>query len=305
MASSIHLHQIFIHTLNSTRARGHGQAVRSARGGEPNPDIAHQILLQIHLLALSPFLPLAHPALYAILHNAPKTHTAQYLIRLYADYGADMLARAVRHPICSTTVAKEIRRVRDDLTCSELPRRLFRTFDQDLLDHLMTTYSPSPNSHKGYPLCRAVLTSNIALIEYLLRYGADPGVQESLPVRIATQMGRLDLVRLLVEPGQGGAKRIKRADRIVIGPELVELAIKSGHEPIVQYFVHDKGKPACDWAECRYHASFTIHHEARQKEIVCSKLRCCITFIMNTNKQAQVRPLPVQADPSSPLPIKN
>lgn len=106
----------------------------------------------------------------------------------------------------------------------------------------MTTYSPSPDSHKGYPLCRAVLTSNTKLITYLLRHGADPASNQYLPLRIATQKGRLDLVKLMVEPAsETSAKRMKRVDRVVIGPEMVELAMKSGQEHIVRYYVHDKG----------------------------------------------------------------
>lgn len=151
-------------------------------------------------------------------------------------------------------MAEEIKRQwilpkRRPLTCSELPRRLFRTIDvaepiHPLLDYLMNTYSPSPNSHKGYPLCRAVLTSNITLISYLLDHNANPAVHGALPVRLATQTGRLDLVKLLVEspPDTSPSKKFKRDDRIPIGPELVELAMKSGHEHIVQYFVHDKGE---------------------------------------------------------------
>jgi hypothetical protein len=233
-----------------------------------------QILLEIHLLSLSPFLPLAHPVIYSNLHHAPKSHVARYLLRLYEEYGPnELLVRAVRHPVCNSAVAQEIQKLWDQqstrqykrngrnraikhspvdiasLTCSELPRRLFRSTTADtihpLLKYLMDTYSPSPNSHKGYPLCRAVITSNIDLIEYLLQHDADPAAHGALPVRIATQRGRLDLVKLLVEPRtpeHSPAKKIKRMDRFIIGSDLVELAMKSGHEHIVRYYVHDKGE---------------------------------------------------------------
>ena len=175
------------------------------------------------------------------------------------------------------------------LSCSELPRRLFRPDPTSaskaqssstppihpLLEYLFSTYRPSPNSHKGYPLCRAVLTSNTRLISFLLSRGADPGIKDCLPVEIAVQMRDLGMIKLLVErlpadtagstsPGhcsgsESGSgpgtenpsprgekgkkgKRIKLGDRVTITSKLVEAAIKSGSDDIVHYFVHEKGE---------------------------------------------------------------
>jgi hypothetical protein len=178
------------------------------------------------------------------------------------------------------------------LSCSELPRRLFRPDPtlhsiaqstpprvHPLLEYLFSTYRPSPNSHKGYPLCRAVLTSNTRLIAFLLSHGADPGIKDCLPVEIAVQMRDLGMIKLLVErlpadtagaanpglcsrsgSGSGAGagagvetpsprgekgkkgKRIKLGDRVTITSKLVEAAIKSGSDDIVHYFVHEKGE---------------------------------------------------------------
>lgn len=182
------------------------------------------------------------------------------------------------------------------LSCSELPRRLFRpdptlhstahstpprVHIHPLLEYLFSTYRPSPNSHKGYPLCRGVLTSNTRLVSFLLSHGADPGIKDCLPVEIAVQMRDLGMIKLLVErlpadtagstspghcsgsgsasgpgPGAGAGaetpsprgqngrkgKRIKLGDRVTITSKLVEAAIKSGSDDIVHYFVHDKGE---------------------------------------------------------------
>jgi hypothetical protein len=153
------------------------------------------------------------------------------------------------------------------LTCAELPRRLLRgtapasssPLIPPLLEYLFTSYNPSPNSHKGYPLCRAVLTSNLPLIDFLLTHGGDPSIKDNLAVEIAVQLKDLRIVKMLVErqhaatdsPAKGKnitpdtgrkGKRQKREDRVVITTKLVEAAIIKGSEEIVHYFVHEKGK---------------------------------------------------------------
>lgn len=86
-----------------------------------------------------------------------------------------------------------------------------------------------------------MLSSNPDLIQYLLDKGAHPGMRGGLAVRTAVQMGRLDLVRLLVEPSKDSSpKRQRREDRYKVGSELVELAVKVNANDIVQYFV-EKG----------------------------------------------------------------
>lgn len=126
------------------------------------------------------------------------------------------------------------------LSVNELPRRLFRHLTSSspvppLLEYLFTTYpSISPNSHNGYPLSRAVLCQNKTVITYLLSHGADPGLRDGLAVEIAVKMGNFKLVRMLVDNPQG-----KTVD---ITSRFVELAVRSGSNEIVQYFVHDKGQ---------------------------------------------------------------
>lgn len=152
------------------------------------------------------------------------------------------------------------------LTCSELPRRLFRPPKNDhepihpLVRYLFQAYSPSANSHKGYPLCRAVLTANYDLISFLLAHRADPGIKDHLPVQVAISIKDVRAVRMLVErtederkepvDDEAGRKqgrerrRVKRrrlSDRVTITPALVECALKKGSKDIVEYFVQEKG----------------------------------------------------------------
>ncbi|KAK4687161.1 hypothetical protein P7C73_g2952, partial [Tremellales sp. Uapishka_1] len=145
---------------------------------------------------------------------------------------------------------------RPALTCPELPRRLFRPATTTtaapippLLTYLFDTFHPSANSHKGYPLCRAVIQANTLLIAYLLAHGADPSIKDDLAIRIAISMKRdLSILRLLVEQDKGevetGAKtkgkRVRDGDRVAVRSEWVELALQSGNRDIVNYLVHEK-----------------------------------------------------------------
>lgn len=147
--------------------------------------------------------------------------------------------RSLRHPICSIPVVEKLERLSSaKLSCHELPRRIFRntsmTIDP-LLIYLFEHYDPSPNSHKGYPLCRAVLAKNYELIGLLLDHGADPGIKSSLPVQVAISLRDLKAVRMLIERENG-------QDRIIITPLLVECALNKGSKDVVEYFVQVKGK---------------------------------------------------------------
>ncbi|EIW67497.1 hypothetical protein TREMEDRAFT_33512 [Tremella mesenterica DSM 1558] len=181
------------------------------------------------------------------------------------------------------------------LSCVELPRRLFRppfllptssfkpprasqttvfssnqhtqdplsvdeTFSANstlhpLLIHLFSTYSPSPNSHKGYPLCRAVLARDVSLIQFLLYHGADPSVKGWMALELAIHMKDLELVRLLVdrnwverqtskgvEEEVNGRCKKRRRISITIDPKFVDLAMKKGAHDVVEYFVKEKGE---------------------------------------------------------------
>lgn len=231
--------------------------------------------------------------IYASLHRSSPFYTAQYLLRLYRSHGPnEALVRALRHPVCDIHVVKALleawdrsRSRRTDshndqnrprqipivppLTCRELPRRIFRSLPlpstpiPPLVIYIFDTfgqssdptYDPSPNSHKGYPLCRAVLQSNYELASYLLQKGADPSLKDYMAVEIAVSMKDLKMVKLLVEREQNGsgitrtenksespAKKIKLGDRITVPAKIVESAMKKGAKDIVNYFVYDKSE---------------------------------------------------------------
>jgi hypothetical protein len=318
---------------------------------------SHQIIQQIHLLALNPFFPQLCHTIHSSLSSTSASYTATYLLTLYTHYPpTDILVRALRHPVCDVEVARAIRRIWDrrrgyieevhgereslkrkrvvgskdgescspspipppppiapPLTCHELPRRLFRdplsisplqsrsdapptggtmsnvdsphpesstpqTPIPPLLPYLFSTYDPSPNSHKGYPLSRAVLMSHYPLIAFLLSHGADPSARGNMAVQIAIAKKDLGMVKMLVERdadwavgGQAGGaaaravthggrgvdadvrdagikpkgspKRQKLGDRVKITDDLVQRAMEKGTREMVEYFVHDKGEP--------------------------------------------------------------
>ncbi|KAJ9118911.1 hypothetical protein QFC24_005874 [Naganishia onofrii] len=108
---------------------------------------------------------------------------------------------------------------RPPLQCPLLPKRIFRHRRtppvappppppgpatpvpriDPLLRHLFNHYTPNPNSHRGYPLSRAVLHGDTQLIEYLLRRGADPREKDFLAVQIGVSRRDVGVVRLLVD----------------------------------------------------------------------------------------------------------
>ncbi|WVR06560.1 hypothetical protein IAU60_003591 [Kwoniella sp. DSM 27419] len=160
----------------------------------------------------------------------------------------------------ASSPTRQLRPTIPPLTCTELPRRLFRDpapSDRPihpLITYLFTTYSPSANSHKGYPLFRAVLTSNYDLVTYLLSHGADPGIKDCFALDIAITKKDLRMVKLLVERDPAGlpptpspvktnpikGKKAKLTDRVEIGTKLVEKAFQKGSKDIINYFVYEK-----------------------------------------------------------------
>jgi len=251
---------------------------------EPVTYSPSQLIQQIHLLALNPFFPQTCTLIHDNILSTSPSFSARYLLDLYRAYGPnDILVRALRHPVCTVEVAQEIQRIWDprryreilalstvyphsfdvdatlfpiatQLRVSEIPRRLFRlsSFETDqsihpLLIYLFKTYHPSANSHKGYPLCRAVLTHNYPLITFLLDNGAAPAIKSNLAVEVAISMRDLKAVKMLVEYPMERVngrpnKRRRVEDRIRVDSRLVELAMMKGSKEIVQYFVHDKGE---------------------------------------------------------------
>jgi hypothetical protein len=168
-----------------------------------------------------------HRRIYDALSSPPTSFVAQYL---YVAHGKDLTISA-RYPICTVQVIKEMERMYGPLLCEELPRRLFRakTGIDEAVRHLVERYHPSTNSHKGYPLCRAVLTHNYALAEYLLCHGADPSVRGALAVQVAIQTADLKAVSLLLRDRK-------------IQPQFVEWAVRGKDQGIVGYFVNERGE---------------------------------------------------------------
>ncbi|XAO27059.1 hypothetical protein I312_105901 [Cryptococcus bacillisporus CA1280] len=231
-----------------------------------------ELIQQIHLLALNPFFPVTSRTIYASLHRSSPFYTAQYLLRLYRSHGPNEALAWDRSRSRRTDSHNDQNRPRQipivpPLTCRELPRRIFRSLPlpstpiPPLVIYIFDTfgqssdptYDPSPNSHKGYPLCRAVLQSNYELASYLLQKGADPSLKDYMAVEIAVSMKDLKMVKLLVEREQNGsgitrtenksespAKKIKLGDRITVPAKIVESAMKKGAKDIVNYFVYDK-----------------------------------------------------------------
>jgi hypothetical protein len=149
---------------------------------------------------------------------------------------------------------------RPGLSITDLPRRLFRNLSSTtpippLLIYLFDKYQPSPNSHNGYPLSRAVLAKNVEVIKYLLDKGADPGMRDGLAIEISVKLGDLGIVKMLVEhqslnpvsiDGGPGPTPDGSGTGFRFGTEIpsrwVETAVKSGSDEIVSYFVHEKGQ---------------------------------------------------------------
>ncbi|KAI5449196.1 hypothetical protein NCC49_005233 [Naganishia albida] len=98
------------------------------------------------------------------------------------------------------------------LECTTLPRRIFRhprpttvLLAQPippLLTHLFDKYTPSPNSHRGYPLARAVLHGDLPLIRFLRLQGADPAEKGFLAIEIALMRKDIATLRILIDGPQ-------------------------------------------------------------------------------------------------------
>lgn len=114
-----------------------------------------------------------------------------------------------------------------------------------LVLHLFARYQPNVDSHKGYPLQRALIADDRPLIEFLLRRGADPALKDGLALQIALNKKRLDLVRMLVEgggSGSSGRKRKRGGDtRVPMTPELMDKVMATGSREIQSYFVDERG----------------------------------------------------------------
>ena len=101
----------------------------------------------------------------------------------------------------------------------DVPKRLFRhisaptgdahpTFpqacarrDMDMLRHVLDDLCGDPDSHKGYPLAKAVLSGDMQLIRLLLDAGAHPGTKECMSIMLAIDKKDAEIVRTLIERG--------------------------------------------------------------------------------------------------------
>lgn len=119
------------------------------------------------------------------------------------------------------------------LELTELPKRLFRNLSTPtrrslppsllpFLVYLFDTYSPSPSSHKGYPLCASITNHPISLplTQFLLDKGANPGLNDGYAVQLAVGKKDLALVKKLIEvewekgddKAEGGRKKRRRTE---------------------------------------------------------------------------------------------
>jgi len=181
------------------------------------------------------------------------------------------LTRALGYPICSIPVFDAMRRIilRTNIAHInitnwedfELPKRLFRSLggssepldaNSEPLALLQLLWEkrteidfvkPIPNSHKGYPFVRAVYAQFTQLVRLLLHHGADPGERECSAVKVAITKKDLTMVKILIEfepePETRGKKR-RRADRLVVTPWMLDLAVRCDARDIVKYFMEEK-----------------------------------------------------------------
>ena len=81
-------------------------------------------------------------------------------------------------------------------------------------------------------------------MRFLLDHGADPGEQDCLAVKVAIGKKELTMVKMLIEfepePVAKGGKRRRRADRVVVTPSMLDLAVRCDARDIVRYFMEEK-----------------------------------------------------------------
>ena len=106
----------------------------------------------------------------------------------------------------------------------DVPKRLFRHIsvpqsdapsadsqvcarrDIDMLRHILDDLRGDPESHKGYPLAKAVLAGDMQLIRLLLDAGAHPGTKECMSIMLAIDKKDIEIVRTLIERGYYSGK---------------------------------------------------------------------------------------------------
>ncbi|THV03999.1 hypothetical protein K435DRAFT_747224 [Dendrothele bispora CBS 962.96] len=246
-----------------------------------------ELLLQIQLEALSHSLPHISRRFYQVFKNAPNSFRAQYIFyRVLRDNDKlprDFYTRILRYPLCSLPVLRHVVRYirkydHTSLLPPELPRRLFKNIKKggksdDPLPFLQVLYSdspqkldidpplppPNPNSHSGYALTKAVQTSFVPLVDFLLSHGAQPSYKEGLSVLVAIRQKDLGMVKRLIErtdsalstsptcsrsetsPKENPHKRRKHQDRLSPTKSMLTMAVKVGAQDIIEYLMNEKG----------------------------------------------------------------
>ena len=218
-------------------------------------------MYELHLLALSPSLPMVSSYFANVFKNMSPFFKATYIVaRIEASEHSDLdsgkiYSRALRYPICERTVFEMICRLLEDnkvfpRSPIRLPRRLFRSLlpangqewsDQDYpLPFLRNIYGTpnlptiNANAYDGYALTKAVYAQFTPLVKFLLDKGALPECKDGIAVKIAVRLKDLDMFKMLIVgwPRQGLSSR----DREIAESMMMELAILSGASNVVEFY---------------------------------------------------------------------
>ncbi|XP_006459114.1 hypothetical protein AGABI2DRAFT_201079 [Agaricus bisporus var. bisporus H97] len=223
----------------------------------PHPSGLHslpiELLYEIQLYALSPFLPYLSHYLSCTFNESPISFRVQYLLAACTSINkiplqaSDVLSKALRYSLCTPSVLDSLCSKLDSLskckpaliepldrmyTC-ELPRRLFRSLtlrsdgrdwhvgDEPLpfLKHIFNkgTRFPilDPNSLQGYALTRAVHARHKPLIQFLLDIGAWPACKGGMAIKVAIKQKNLEMVKMLVERAE--KRRVLSCTTLAVG----------------------------------------------------------------------------------------
>jgi len=204
-------------------------------------DLPLELILNIHLLSRSPYLPLTCHHLYSIFSQAPDRYKASYLVNVCRS-SRRPLDKALRYPICTSKVFSifyirfPICPIEIDQPPISLPRRLFRNRppDYDILYKLVDDYGADVNSEGGYALARAAHNNDQTLIDWLLQRGARPNTNQAVAVLSAVKSGNIEIVSRLVE---------WKGQEVKCTTEMLNLAIRSENKSLVDYLLRHGATP--------------------------------------------------------------
>ena len=218
-------------------------------------------MYNLHLLALSPSLPIVSSHFVDVFKNTSPFFKATYIVARVEASGQSksIYSRALRYPICGRAVFKIICRLVKDYELSptppiKIPRRLFRSLlpangrewsDEDyplpfLRDIYCTPNLPLINvdANEGYALAKAVHAQFIPLVKFLLAKGASPMCHDGKAVKIAIRLKDFDMFKMLVEWPQSRSGKIKCQGRqsTILDSSMMGIAISSGASDIIEFF---------------------------------------------------------------------